>query len=239
MSVYRIDDRLLFPDPEEAEPSGLLGVGGDLRPSRLLLAYSQGIFPWYSDELPILWFSPDPRLVLEPGRLHLGRTLRRVVRRGTYRVTADRAFERVIERAATVPRPGQDGTWITDDMRRAYTELHELGFAHSVESWQGERLAGGLYGVSLGRAFFGESMFSLEPDASKVALVYLARQLEAWGFDLIDCQVPTEHLMQLGAELWPRRRFLEVLAEAIEAPTRRGRWELDAEILSSSGRSSG
>jgi leucyl/phenylalanyl-tRNA--protein transferase len=171
-----------------------------------------------------LWHSPDPRCVLRVDALHIGRTLRRTIAKGTYRVRFDTAFERVIRACKATPRPGQDGTWITDDMERAYTKLHAMGLAHSVETWEGDDLAGGLYGVSLGRVFFGESMFAHRPDASKVALVALGERLASWGFHLIDAQVATPHTLSMGAEEWPRARFLEVLAEELEHPTRQGSW---------------
>lgn len=227
MPVYRIPTEHVFPNPEQAEPSGLLGVGGDLHPARLVLAYSSGIFPWYSEGQPILWFSPDPRMVFVPGRVHVGRSLRKRLRRGDYRVSMDAAFERVIQACASAPRPGQDGTWITGDMQRAYTVLHQLGLAHSVETWQGEELVGGLYGISLGGMFAGESMFSTAPDASKVAFVRLARQLERWGFSLIDAQLPTAHLARLGGLELPRSAYLGLLGDALEASTRRGPWGFD------------
>jgi len=228
MPVFRLNARLAFPPPDLADESGLLAVGGDLKPERLLLAYSLGIFPWYSDGLPILWYSPDPRLVLESADLVVSRTLRKTLRRGQYRVTLDTAFDRVIRACADAPRPGQQGTWITDDMVRAYRRLHELGYAHSAEAWLDGELAGGLYGVSLGAGFFGESMFARADDASKVAFVTLVEQLGRWGIDLIDCQVHTEHLARFGAVEWPRERFLARLAAALEKPTRSGRWRLDA-----------
>jgi leucyl/phenylalanyl-tRNA---protein transferase len=227
MPVFRLNARLAFPPPELADESGLLAVGGDLKPERLLLAYSLGIFPWYSDGLPILWYSPDPRLVLESRDLVVSRTLKKTLRRGRYRVTLDTAFDRVIRACADAPRPGQHGTWITEDMLRAYRRLHELGFAHSAEAWLDGELAGGLYGVSLGAGFFGESMFARADDASKVAFVLLVEQLGRWGIDLIDCQVHTEHLARFGAVEWPRERFLARLAAALEKPTRSGRWRLD------------
>jgi leucyl/phenylalanyl-tRNA---protein transferase len=226
MPVYRLDHRLLFPRPDEAE-DGLLAVGGDLRPERLLLAYSRGIFPWYGVGLPILWHSPDPRMVLEADRLIVGRSLAKTVRRRTYEIRLDTAFDAVVRACARTPRPGQDGTWITDDMIEAYRELHRRGFAHSAEAWHDGELAGGLYGVSLGGAFFGESMFAHRPDASKVAFVALVEQLHAWDIRLIDCQVHTEHLERFGAEEWPRDRFLAALSAALEAPTRPGPWRLD------------
>jgi leucyl/phenylalanyl-tRNA--protein transferase len=215
---------IVFPPPERANEHGLLAVGGDLSPERLLLAYRSGIFPWYDEGLPILWHSPDPRCVLLAGELHVGRTLRRVVRQGEYEVRYDSAFERVVRACAKTPRPGQDGTWITSDMVDAYVRMHELGYAHSVESWQDGELAGGLYGVSLGTMFCGESMFTWKPNASKVALVTLAARVAAWGFRVIDAQVPTPHTMALGAHLWPRRKYLVALREALEHPTRRGSW---------------
>ena len=227
MPVYRLDDRLVFPPPENADDSGLLAVGGDLRPERLLLGYSIGIFPWYSEGTPILWHSPDPRMVLRPSELHVSRSLRKQVTRGTYKITLDRDFTSVIAACATAPREGQDGTWITDEMREAYIELHKRGYAHSVEAWRDGELAGGLYGVSLGRAFFGESMFARAPDASKVAFLTLVRWLETWDVELIDCQVHTEHLERLGAIEWPRGEFLRALAHALNEPTRLGPWSLE------------
>ncbi|HUS63187.1 MAG TPA: leucyl/phenylalanyl-tRNA--protein transferase [Kofleriaceae bacterium] len=227
MTVYRLSKQLAFPPPDHAEESGLLAVGGDLRPERLLLAYSLGIFPWYHEGIPILWYSPDPRTVLEPSGLVVSRSLRKAIRRTPYRVTLDTAFGEVIRACAKVPRPGQDGTWITRDMIRAYDRLHELGYAHSVEAWRDDELVGGLYGVSLGRAFFGESMFARADDASKIAFVALVEQLERWGVGLIDCQVHTEHLERFGAAEWPRARFLAALAAALEQPTRGGPWRFD------------
>lgn len=224
--VYRLDERLLFPPPEAAEQSGLLAVGGDLRPERLLLAYSVGIFPWYNEGTPILWHAPDPRMVLLASELHVSRSLRKEIRRGRYHITLDTAFEQVIEHCAATPRPGQDGTWITEEMCDAYVDLHRRGYAHSAEAWEDGELAGGLYGVSLGRAFFGESMFALRPDASKVAFVSLVRWLQSWDVELIDCQVYTEHLARLGAGEWPRARFLAALREALDHATRMGPWRL-------------
>lgn len=203
-----------FPHPGAAlnSPEGLLAAGGDLSPQRLLAAYSRGIFPWYEDGQPILWWSPDPRAVLEPAGLHVSRSLRKTLRSGRYSVTFDRDFPAVI-RGCAAPRDGHGGTWITSEMDRAYRELHALGHAHSVETWHEGRLAGGLYGIALGRMFFGESMFSRQPDASKVALVHLARQMQARGFVLIDCQLPSAHLSRLGSHLMPRQQFLALLEE--------------------------
>jgi leucyl/phenylalanyl-tRNA---protein transferase len=217
----------VFPEPRQAEPDGLLAVGGDLSPERLLQAYSAGIFPWYSEGTPILWWSPDPRLVLEPGWLHVPRSLARTIRRGRYSVRADTAFSRVIRRCADQARPGQDGTWITDEMVFAYERLHRLGFAHSFEAWEGDQLAGGLYGVSLGAAFFGESMYADHADASKVAFVRAVQWLAGWGVGLVDCQVRTEHLARFGAREIAREDFLARLAHALERPTLLGRWDLE------------
>jgi leucyl/phenylalanyl-tRNA---protein transferase len=225
--IYRLDRRLLFPPPAHAEKSGLLAVGGDLRAERLVLAYATGIFPWYSEGSPILWHSPDPRTVLRAGELHVGRSLAKALKRGAYEVRLDTAFREVIEACSAVPRPGQDGTWITPAMIDAYEELHRRGVAHSAEAWAEGALVGGLYGVSLGGAFFGESMFAAAPDASKIAFVTLARQLARWGVDLIDCQVHTEHLARFGASPWPRPRFLAALEEALKKPTRFGPWQLE------------
>jgi leucyl/phenylalanyl-tRNA--protein transferase len=225
--IYRLAREPVFPDPERAEADGLLAIGGDLSPDRLLTAYAKGIFPWYDDESPILWWSPDPRLVLEPEWLHVPASLRRSIRRGRFRMTADSAFSRVIARCAERARPGQRGTWITAEMRSAYVRLHELGFAHSFESWEGDTLAGGLYGVSLGGAFFGESMFSDRADASKVAFVESVSWLAARGFDLIDCQVRTDHLVRFGAREIRRREFLRRLRGSLQKTTLRGRWSLE------------
>lgn len=226
MPIFRLPREVAFPDPALAEPDGLLAVGGDLAPERLLHAYAEGIFPWFDDESPILWWSPDPRLVLEPAALHVARSLRRTLRRGRYRVTADTAFERVIRRCAGRERPGQGGTWITAGMIDAYVRLHRLGYAHSFEAWEGPELAGGLYGVSLGAAFFGESMFADAPDASKVAFVRAVEWLGEQGVTLVDCQVRTEHLVRFGARELPRAWFLQRLATALERPTLRGAWSL-------------
>ncbi len=227
MPVFRLGSEFVFPNPEQSDPSGLLAVGGDLSPERLLLAYSAGIFPWYSEGQPILWHSPDPRAVLAPDKLHVPRSLAKTLRRDRFEVRLDSAFDAVIQACADVPRPEADGTWITADMMRAYGELHRLGFAHSAEAWEDGRLVGGLYGVSLGSAFFGESMFSLRPDASKAAFVVLVRQLARWGFELIDCQMHTAHLERFGAVLWPRQRFLAALERCMQRETRRGAWRLD------------
>ena len=228
MPVYRLDRRLVFPPVEEAE-DGLLAVGGDLGPDRLVLAYSSGIFPWYSRGQPILWHSPDPRLVLRAEDLHVPKSLRKTIRKGTFSFTLDQAFPEVIDACARARRPGQGGTWITPEMKRAYVELYRLGLAHSAEAWQGERLAGGLYGVSLGSAFFGESMFTRVPDASKAAFVVLVEQLRTWEITLLDSQVYTEHVARFGATEWSRRDYLVALRKALRKKTRQGRWELEGE----------
>ncbi len=228
MAVYRLSNALAFPNPAEADESGLLAIGGDLEPERVLLGYREGIFPWPVVDEPLLWFSPDPRTVLEPAALHVGRSLRKRLRRGDFEFRLDSNFEAVIDHCAAIPRPGEVGTWITPAIRSAYLRLHELGFAHSAESWRDGTLVGGLYGVSLGACFFGESMFAVEADASKVAFVRLVEQLAAWKFALIDCQVHTDHLARFGASEWPRERFLRVLHMALKAPTRRGRWRAKA-----------
>lgn len=224
MPVFRLSSELVFPPPELAEPSGLLAVGGDLSPERLVLAYASGIFPWPAGDMPLLWHSPDPRWVIEPASLHVPRRLERVLRQRRYEVRWDADFDSVIAACAAVPRYGQCGTWITPEMRSAYRLLHERGYAHSIESWDEDGLAGGLYGVSLGGAFFGESMFTLRPDASKVALVTLVRTLGSRGFAFLDCQTHTPHVERLGARPWPREEFLERLGDALRQPTLRGPW---------------
>jgi leucyl/phenylalanyl-tRNA--protein transferase len=230
VTVYRLGREPVFPPPGEAEPSGLLAVGGDLASPRLLAAYAAGIFPWYEDPQPILWFSPDPRWLLLPSELHVARRLARTLRSRRFTVTLDTEFGRVIRGCATVRRTGEPGTWITPAMQAAYAELFALGFAHSAETWQDGELVGGVYGVSLGAAFFGESMFALRPDASKVAFATLVCQLERWGFELIDCQMHTEHLARFGASDWPRARFLRHLHRALRRETRRGCWSLDGDL---------
>jgi leucyl/phenylalanyl-tRNA---protein transferase len=227
MPIFRLVDEPIFPPPDYADPSGLLAVGGDLTKERLLEAYRLGIFPWYSDDQPILWWSPDPRLVLDLKDFGISRSLRKTLKKGVFQVTFDHAFEQVIQACAVVPRAAQNGTWITEEMQEAYINLHGLGYAHSVESWFGEKLAGGLYGVSLGKAFFGESMFHLKTDASKVALATLVEKLKSWDFHFIDSQMTTEHMVRLGAKELPRRIFLKRLQSALRHSTRRGRWHID------------
>lgn len=202
---------LWFPPLERALEGGLLMAGGDLSPQRLLAAYARGIFPWYEAGSPILWWSPDPRCVLFPEKLHVGSRLSRTLRSGRFRFSVDERFEEVIRACALVPRPGQNGTWLVPDMVEAYLRLHRLGHAHSVETWQDGELVGGLYGVLLGRAFFGESMFHRRPDASKAAVVHLTMWLRERGVQMVDCQQTTPHMLRLGAEEVPRRRFLALL----------------------------
>ncbi len=224
MTIFRLTRKKIFPSPELADPDGLLAVGGDLTIDRLLLAYRMGIFPWYAEDSPILWWSPDPRLVLIPEELKVSRSLRQTIRKGIYTVSLDTAFEEVIRSCASVRRKEEKGTWITDEMVRAYCSLHDAGFAHSVETRQNGELVGGLYGVALGKAFFGESMFSLRSNASKVALEFLGRRLAERGFMFIDCQMTTNHLLSLGAREVPRTEFMSMLKKALEAPDTPGRW---------------
>ena len=217
-----------FPPVESATPEGLLAVGGDLSSERLLAAYRHGIFPWYNPGQPILWWSPEPRAALYPEKLKISGSLRKTLKRGHLRVTFDCCFREVML-ACAAPReqyPG-GGTWITDDMVEAYTRLHAMGYAHSIETWHEHRLVGGLYGVALGGVFFGESMFSRETDASKVALVALVSKLRAWGFVLVDCQIPSAHLTSLGAEEIPRSAFLTELEHALKLPGQPGRWQTE------------
>jgi leucyl/phenylalanyl-tRNA--protein transferase len=224
MPLWRLGAAHTFPDPRLASRTGMLAVGGDLAPQRLLTAYRQGIFPWYSEDEPILWWSLDPRCVLPVSRLHVPRSLAKIIRRGDYTITMDRAFDRVIAECAAKPRPGQDTTWITAEIRAAYGRLHAEGYAHSVEAWRGDELVGGLYGVAVGRLFCGESMFAHAPDASKVAFVTAARQLERWGFPLIDCQMRTAHLARFGAVEVPRATFLDAIRPLVAQPDRLGPW---------------
>lgn len=227
MTIYRLFEEPIFPDPEEAEPDGLLAVGGDLSPQRLLTAYANGIFPWYAEESPILWWSTNPRLVLIPEEFHIPRSLRRVLNSGRFKFTMDTDFEAVIRACACCPRPDQEGTWIVEEMVEAYVMLHELGYAHSVETWLDGDLVGGLYGISLGSVFYGESMFYSAPDASKAAFATLVKQLVKWNFALIDCQQTTQHLLRFGAKEIPRFRFLAMLEEAMNTSTKEGRWHFE------------
>jgi len=221
-----------FPEVDRAlrEPDGLLAIGGDLSVPRLLQAYRQGIFPWYGPGQPILWWSPDPRLVLRPGNLRISRSLARTLRKAVIKVTLDTDFAAVV-RACAAPREAASGTWIGAEMQAAYTDLHRQGYAHSVECWHEGRLVGGLYGVSIGRVFFGESMFTRMSDASKVALVHLVRQLDHWDFPLIDCQVYTRHLEGLGATSMSRQEFTRILGQACALPPPPGPWAFEAGLI--------
>jgi leucyl/phenylalanyl-tRNA--protein transferase len=225
-----------FPPPEFAlqQPNGLLAAGADLSPTRLLDAYAQGIFPWFGREDPLLWWSPDPRMVLYVREVRISRSLRRTIRARKFRVTTDTAFASVMAGCAE-PRPGQDGTWITADMHAAYYRLFEMGYAHSVEAWSGDRLAGGLYGVSLGRMFFGESMFTRESDASKVAFVHMVTQFGRWKMPLIDCQMPTSHLASFGAREIPRNAFLDQVDQLVREQAAPTPWRLDGDLLEALG----
>lgn len=227
-----IDQHIRF-TLDNSSPLGIVAVHGNLSPGILLSAYRQGVFPWYDDQSPVLWWSPDPRFILEPPELHISRSMRRELRRTAFSFTVDQAFPSVIRGCAKVPRREQDGTWIVPEMERAYTRLHTLGYAHSVEVWDRGELAGGLYGVSLGSAFFGESMFSLKSNASKSAFILLILALQEKGFNLIDCQVYTRHLEKLGAREIDRDDFLEKLRTALKKPTIRGLWKdwIDLEEL--------
>ncbi len=224
LPVFELTDDLIFPPPELAERTGLLCIGGDLSEERILLAYSMGIFPWYSAGDPILWWSPDPRLVLFPGELKVSRSLRHVLKNNIYQTTMDAAFPKVIRNCAEASRKGEKGTWITAEMTDAYIQLHRSGFAHSIESWQDGELVGGLYGVALGGIFFGESMFSKKDNASKVAFVALVQQLIKWDFALVDCQVTTRHLASFGAREIPRTEFMQRLKKALTMPAKQGNW---------------
>jgi leucyl/phenylalanyl-tRNA--protein transferase len=231
MPIYRLIKQPIFPDPELATPDGLLAVGGDLSTERLLAAYRQGIFPWYSGNEPILWWSPEPRLILEPAEIHISQSLRKVLRQKKFEITFDTEFAQVIQQCASARRKGEHGTWITPEMQAAYIRLHELGFVHSVESWLQSKLVGGLYGVSLGRGFFGESMFSPVANASKVALVALCQLLQRWEFHFIDCQITTAHLLSLGAKEINRQEFLRRLQASQAYPTYRGKWNERAQLI--------
>jgi len=206
--IFRLDKRIVFPDPSLAEDDGLLAVGGDLSTSRLLLAYHNGIFPWYNDDTPILWYSPHERFVLFPDELKISKSMRQVLRSGRFKVTCDQNFTEVINACSSVGRKGQEGTWITDDMKNAYIHLHNEGHAHSVEVWRDEELVGGLYGVQVGAVFCGESMFSKVSNASKMALISLCN---SGKYKLIDCQVYTEHLESMGARMISREEYLGIL----------------------------
>lgn len=227
MPLYRLPAEHIFPPPEHATLSGMLAIGGDLHPDRVLLAYRMGIFPWYSEEQPLLWWSPDPRMVLPTAELRIQRSLRKRVKRGDFRITFDTCFADVLRGCADTERPDQDGTWLTPELQQAFIALHQRGIAHSIEAWEGDELVGGLYGLAIGRLFCGESMFARRSDASKVAFVHLVRQLERWGFPLVDCQVHTPHLERFGAREVPRDDFLAQMRTLSRQPGRPGPWRFD------------
>jgi len=229
MPIYRLTDEPLFPDPEKASDEGIVAVGGDLSPQRLVNAYANGIFPWFSQGDPLIWWSPDPRMVLFPKKIKLSKSLQKTLKTGKFDLKVDTAFEEVISNCQSVKRKDEAGTWITEEMKTAYIELHNLGLAHSFECWQNKRLVGGLYGVSLGNAFFGESMFHKVTDASKVAFYYLSKVCLGWNIKFIDCQLPTDHLQSLGAESISRKKFLNLLSEALQFETKQGVWKIEVE----------
>lgn len=224
MPVFHLSDKIAFPPPHLAPRDGLLAVGGDLSQKRLLLAYSMGIFPWFSDNEPIMWWSPDPRLVLHPRDLRVSKTLSKIVKKNMFHLTMDSAFDQVINQCAQTRLQNNEGTWLVKDMIDAYCKLHESGFAHSVETWHQGELVGGLYGVSLGNCFFGESMFTRRNNASNVALVTLVEYLNKLSFDIIDCQLTTKHLLRFGAREIPRAAFLNQLEVSLKTSTKKGKW---------------
>ncbi|NJO03203.1 MAG: leucyl/phenylalanyl-tRNA--protein transferase [Bacteroidia bacterium] len=225
MAYYFLNEDLYFPPVHKADEYGILAIGGDLSTERLLLAYQSGIFPWYSQEEPIIWWSPDPRFILYPTRLKISKSMKQVLKKQMFQITLDQDFREVIGSCQKIGRKGQNGTWITKEMVEAYCHLHELGYAHSVEVWLGGELVGGLYGVSLGSCYFGESMFSKVSNASKAGFITLVSRLSELNFTLIDCQVHTTHLESLGAENQPREQFMQDLQEALLARTLRGSWQ--------------
>jgi len=224
MSYYFLGDELYFPPATRASSEGIVAIGGDLSEERLLLAYQSGIFPWFSDGEPIIWWSPDPRFVLYPNRVKISKSMQQLLKKNAFEVTFDKDFEQVILNCKKIKREGQNGTWITNDMVDAYWSLHQKGYAHSVEVWQSGNLVGGLYGLSLGDSFFGESMFAKVSNASKYGFITLVQKLDKKGFSLIDCQVHTEHLESLGAEYVSRKSFLEHLQTSLKKETLQGNW---------------
>jgi len=224
--IYELDPYYMaFPPPDHASPDGLLAIGGNLTEDWLLMAYQHGIFPWFSEGDPIMWWSPDPRFVLKPKNIKVSKSMRPYLNSENYTFKLDADFEQVIEKCSLIPRQGQNGTWITHHMKDAYTALHKIGMAHSAEVWEGSELIGGLYGVSIGRMFFGESMFSEKANASKLALIRLCRWLDENDFGLIDCQIYSRHLEKMGAEYMSRNKFMDELEELIEKPSLRGSWK--------------
>lgn len=224
MPVFQLSDRIQFPPPHLAEKGGLLAVGGDLSPKRLLAAYENGIFPWYMDGEPILWWSPDPRLVLYPCDFKVSKSLKKTIAKNRFHITLDTAFAAVIRECSAVRLNNGEQTWIGDDMMMAYIRLHQTGYAHSVEVWHDEKLVGGLYGVALGKSFFGESMFTRMSNASKTAFYFLVKFLDRLNFDMIDCQIPTDHLKRFGAKEISRKLFLKQLEKTLQTPTLKGPW---------------
>ena len=224
IGVFLLSNKLIFPPPHLAGSDGLLAIGGDLSTERLLLAYRMGIFPWFSDDEPIMWWSPDPRLVLYPQDFRIPKSLKKVINKNIFKVTMDSSFEQIISLCAQTRLQKNEATWLGEDMIEAYCNLHEAGYAHSVEAWHEGELAGGLYGVSLGKCFFGESMFTRISNASKIAFIALVEYLKKLTFDLIDCQLTTEHLKNFGAMEIPRDFFLKQLKKSLKAPTKKGRW---------------
>lgn len=224
MPIYVLGKEIVFPPAKMASQEGIVAVGGDLSPQRLLNAYANGIFPWYSEAEPILWWSPSPRMVLFPKELHISKSMKRLLNKNLFQLTFDRNFKEVIKNCRA-PRKNQKGTWITEEMREAYVSLHELGFAHSAEVWQDKQLVGGIYGISLGKCFFGESMFSKKSNASKFVFIKLAQQLLKMEFLMLDCQVPSEHLKSLGARAIPRKDYLALLKEGLKHKTLIGNWD--------------
>ncbi len=228
MPILQLSEDLVFPPAHLASEDGVLAVGGDTSPQRLLLAYQSGIFPWPHSNLPLLlWFCPDPRFVLTPKKIILSRSLKKSIKKTTLDIIADHDFAQTIEQCASQNRKNQDGTWITDELMEGYCELNKFGLAHSVEAYDGQELVGGLYGVSLGGVFFGESMFAKQNDASKICFATLVANLILWKFDLIDCQSETAYLARFGAVHWPRKKFLCILEKSIKKTTKQGQWSLD------------
>jgi len=229
MPVYLLNEEISFPNPNNSNEEGIVAVGGDLSTERLLHAYSVGIFPWYSVESPIIWWSPDPRTILFLEEFKVSKSLQSKINKNIFQVKFDTNFADVIENCASIPRIDQEDTWITDDMKKAYINLHQKGYCHSVETYFKNKLVGGLYGISLGNAFFGESMFHFQTDASKVALYFLVEKLKKWNFDFIDVQQETDHLKSMGAKIIDRKKFLTLLKKSNQSPTRKGNWS--GEIL--------
>lgn len=234
MPIFQLTEEMIFPPAHLATPGGILAVGGDLSPERILEAYRQGIFPWYADQEPIIWWSPDPRFVLFPSEIRVSRSMRQILRQRRFNISFDQDFRAVIT-ACQKPRPGQAGTWISREMKEAYIAIHEMGYAHSVEAWQEEELVGGLYGISLGGCFFGESMFSRVSNASKAAFITLTEELSRRGFGLVDCQVRSPHLASLGARDIPRKQFTGLLQTLLRSETLRGNWDFFSKNNEASG----